>query len=91
MRPIENRHEVDRVTARLGVLPLDADTAGHAAERQANLERRAQQIGSCDTLTAGHARSRGLVVVTANLRAFSRVEGLRTEDSLAVPLRAASA
>jgi len=34
-------------------------------------------------LIAGHARSRGLAVVTGNLREFHRVEGLRAEDWLA--------
>ena len=33
-------------------------------------------------MIAGHARSRGLVVVTGNLREFNRVEGLRSEDWL---------
>ncbi|MBA3904879.1 MAG: VapC toxin family PIN domain ribonuclease, partial [Rhodocyclaceae bacterium] len=33
-------------------------------------------------LIAGHARSRGLVVVSRNLREFSRVDGLRCEDWL---------
>ncbi len=84
-RPIENRHEVDRFTARLGVLSFDADAAGHAADIRASLERRGQSIGGYDTLIAGHARSRGLVVVTGNLREFSRVEGLRVEDWFAVP------
>jgi tRNA(fMet)-specific endonuclease VapC len=31
-------------------------------------------------LIAGHARSRGLVVVTGNRTEFDRVEGLRCED-----------
>ena len=37
----------------------------------------------CDTLVAGHARSRGLVVITGDLRQFTRVAGLRAEDWLA--------
>lgn len=31
-------------------------------------------------MIAGRARSRGLVVVTGNLREFARVDGLRCED-----------
>ncbi len=34
-------------------------------------------------MIAGHARSRGLVVVTGNLGEFGRVEGLRSEDWMA--------
>ncbi|MDB5401629.1 MAG: tRNA(fMet)-specific endonuclease VapC [Acetobacteraceae bacterium] len=81
-RPIETRRDVDRFTARLGILPFDDDAAAHAAEIRATLERRGQAIGGYDTLIAGHARSRGLIVVTGNLREFGRVEGLRTEDWL---------
>jgi tRNA(fMet)-specific endonuclease VapC len=81
-RPVETRREIDRFIARLGVLPFDDAGAAHAAEIRANLERRGQAIGGYDTLIAGHARSQGLIVVTGNLREFSRVEGLRTEDWL---------
>jgi tRNA(fMet)-specific endonuclease VapC len=81
-RPIENRTEVERFANRLVVLPFDADAAGHAAEIRATLEREGRQIGGYDVLIAGHARSRGLVVVTGNLGAFSRVDGLRSEDWL---------
>jgi tRNA(fMet)-specific endonuclease VapC len=81
-RPIATRRDVDRFTARLGILPFDDDAAAHAAEIRATLERRGQAIGGYDTLIAGHARSRGLIVVTGNLLEFGRVEGLRTEDWL---------
>jgi len=46
------------------------------------LERRGQMIGGYDVLIAGHARSRGLVVVTGDLGEFARVDGLRAEDWL---------
>jgi tRNA(fMet)-specific endonuclease VapC len=82
-RPDHNRHEVERFAARLEVLPFDAGAADHAADIRANLERRGQTIGGYDLLIAGHARSRGLVVVTGNLGEFNRVEGLRCEDWLA--------
>jgi len=82
-RSTEIGRGIDRFTARLVVLPFDDAAAAHAAEIRANLERRGQAIGGYDTLIAGHARSRGLVVVTGNLREFSRIEGLRAEDWLA--------
>ncbi|MGO9544372.1 MAG: type II toxin-antitoxin system tRNA(fMet)-specific endonuclease VapC [Rhodomicrobium sp.] len=79
-RPERNRLEVERFAARLEVLPFDLAAAGHAAEIRAKLERQGQSIGGYDVLIAGHARSRGLVVVTGNLGEFDRVEGLRCED-----------
>jgi tRNA(fMet)-specific endonuclease VapC len=74
---------IDRFIARLEVLPFDDIAAAYAAEIRAHLKRRGQAIGGYDTLIAGHARSRGMVVVTGNLVELSRVEGLPAEDWLA--------
>jgi tRNA(fMet)-specific endonuclease VapC len=82
-RPVENRREVERFASRLEILPFDADAAAHAGDIRATLERAGRSIGGYDVLIAGHARSRGLTVVTGNLGEFSRVEGLRAEDWLA--------
>ncbi len=79
-RPLDNRHEVERFAARLAVLPFDDPAAAHFADIRATLERQGQTIGAYDLMIAGHARSRGLVVITGNLGEFRRVEGLRAED-----------
>lgn len=79
-KPLENRHEVERFAGRLDVLSFDDAAAAHSAEIRASLERRGLPIGGYDLPIAGHARSRGLIIVTGNLREFTRVEGLRTED-----------
>ena len=79
-RPDHNPREVENFAARLEVLVFDSDAAGHAAEIRASLERQSLTIGGYDVLIAGHARSRGLIVVTGNLGEFRRVEGLRCED-----------
>ena len=81
-RPAENRDAVERFAARLTVLPFDSAAAAHAANIRATLEQKGATIGAYDLLIAGHARSQGLIVVTGNLREFTRVEGLRTEDCL---------
>jgi tRNA(fMet)-specific endonuclease VapC len=81
-KPVENRKVVEHFAARLEVLPFDADAAAHAADIRAVLEQQGQTIGAYDLLIAGHARSRGLIVVTGNLGEFSRVDGLRSEDWL---------
>jgi len=82
-RPEHHRAEVERLAARLEVLPFDDIAADHAADIRATLERKGQPIGGYDLLIAGHARSRGLTVVTGNLVEFGRVDGLRCEDWLA--------
>jgi len=81
-RPAENRRAVEDFAARLEVLAFDDAAAGHAADIRAELERKGTPIGAYDLLIAGHARSRGLALVTGNLREFERVEGLRCEDWL---------
>jgi tRNA(fMet)-specific endonuclease VapC len=79
-RTVENRLAVENFSNRLDVLPIDAEAAAHAADIRAVLESKGQGIGGYDVLIAGHARSRGLILVTGNLNEFRRVEGLRCED-----------
>lgn len=55
----------------------DAQAAG---EIRAELEAKGQRIGEYDTLIAGQAFCRNLILVTANTREFSRVNGLVVED-----------
>lgn len=78
--PAHNRVEVENFASRLEVLAYDAPAADHAADIRASLERQGRSIESYDVLVAGHARSRGLIVVTGNRGEFARVEGLRCED-----------
>lgn len=82
-RPVETRQQVEAFAARLAVLAFDPAAAAHYGDIRADLERRGQVIGPYDLMIAGHARSRGLVVVTGNLGEFNRVPGLRAEDWLA--------
>jgi len=51
-----------------------------AAEIRADLERRGKRIGEYDTLIAGQALARNMILVTANTREFARVKGLTVED-----------
>ena len=86
-RPGEMRREVDRFAARLTVLPFDDAAASQTAEIRARLEEKGNVISPYDLMIAGHARSRGLIVVTGNLDEFQRVDGLRSEDWLASGVR----
>jgi len=54
----------------------------HAGQIRAHLEPRGIGIGPLDTLIAAHARSLGAVVVTDNVREFSRVPDLAVENWL---------
>jgi tRNA(fMet)-specific endonuclease VapC len=64
----------------LALLDFSAQDARVAGEVRVDLERRGKRIGEYDTLIAGQALARNLVLVTANTREFNRVKGLAVED-----------
>ncbi|NOX99488.1 MAG: type II toxin-antitoxin system VapC family toxin [Verrucomicrobia bacterium] len=64
----------------LNVLSWNEEAAKAAAEIRVDLETAGRKIGAYDTLLAGHALALGLVLVTDNVKEFSRVEGLVVEN-----------
>ena len=64
------------------VLPLTADVIQSYSDIRVRLERLGTPIGPYDLLIAAHAVSLDLPLVTANVREFSRVAGLRVENWL---------
>lgn len=67
------------------VLPLDLSAAREAGALRADLAAAGQPIGAYNLLIAGHARSRGMTLVTHNVSEFSRVERLEIEDWANLP------
>ncbi len=78
--PARNHAVIDGFLKRLEVLNYDRAAATHAGRLRAELARAGTPIGPYDAMIAGHARSRGFVLVTNNTREFSRVSGLRLDD-----------
>ena len=64
----------------VAVLDYSAKDAQATGKIRAELERQGQRIGEYDTLIAGQAFSRNLILVTASTREFDRVKGLIVED-----------
>jgi tRNA(fMet)-specific endonuclease VapC len=64
----------------VSVLDYTERDAQAAGEIRAELERQGLRIGEYDTLIAGQAFSRNLILVTANTREFARVKNLVVED-----------
>lgn len=62
------------------VVSVDADDARAAGEIRASLEREGQSIGPYDLLIAGQALTRGLTLVSRNLREFSRIRGMQVVE-----------
>ena len=73
---------VDLILSALEVLPLEPPADRHYGEIRQDLARRGTPIGPNDLLIAAHARALDLTVVTANMREFSRIPGLRVENWL---------
>lgn len=71
------------VTDALPVLPFDESAAEVYGPLRAELESRGRRLDEPDLRIACIALSRGLVVVTANVRHFSRVPDLKVENWLA--------
>ena len=64
----------------LTILDFDGEDAREAGRVRAHLAQRGRPIGPYDVLIAGQALRHRLVLVTANVREFSRVPGLACED-----------
>ena len=64
----------------LETLPFTDEDARVAGMIRAELERAGTPIGAYDTLIAGQALQRGLILVTANVAEFQRVNGLHWEN-----------
>lgn len=71
---------VASILAAIDVLPFDEPADRRYAALRLELERAGTPIGPNDMLIAAHALAMDLAVVTRNVREFSRVPGLRTED-----------
>ena len=62
------------------ILPYGPEDARASASLRATLQKKGRPIGAYDVLIAGSALSRGLVLVTSNVREFGRIAGLRVEN-----------
>ena len=79
-RRVDNLTAIEHFVARLDVLPFEAKAAAHYGQVRAELERAGTPCGPHDMQIGGHARSEGLMVVTNNMREFSRMPGIRAES-----------
>ena len=79
-RPTANTERLAVFLAPLETLPFDDDDARAAGGVRAALEQAGTPIGAYDTLLAGQAVRRGLMLVTANVAEFARVRGLTWQD-----------
>jgi tRNA(fMet)-specific endonuclease VapC len=79
-RPRANHARLDILVAGITCLDFDLLAAVAYGDLRARLHAKGTPIGPNDMLIAAHALSRGLVLVTDNVREFRRVKGLKVEN-----------
>lgn len=79
-KPEQNRAALQQFLIPLEILVFDPQAAQAYGTIRADLERKGQVIGSLDMLIAAQAQSQGIILVTNNVREFSRIPNLRVEN-----------
>lgn len=78
--PAKNERALLKFLLPLCILPFESSAASAYGEIRAYLQKQGAPIGPLDMLIAGHARSKGLILVTNNVREFARVPELKWEN-----------
>jgi tRNA(fMet)-specific endonuclease VapC len=79
-KPEQNKAALQQFLLPLEILVFDQQAAQVYGIIRADLERQGQVIGSLDMLIAAQAKSEGIVLVTNNVREFSRIPDLKLEN-----------
>ena len=76
-------NQVETILAAMLVVPFDVPTDREYAKLRQLLESSGNSIGPNDLLIAAQARANGQILVTNNVREFTRVPNLQVENWLA--------
>jgi len=76
-------NQVETILAAMLVVPFDVPTDREYAKLRQLLESLGNSIGPNDLLIAAQARANGQILVTNNVREFTRVPSLQVENWLA--------
>ncbi len=78
--PERNAIALNQFLSIVDILPFDDDAAAEYGKICAALRRQGTTIGVMDMLIAAHAKAKGLIIVSNNVREFARVEGLELKN-----------
>ena len=78
--PEKRKKQLEQLISVVNILPFGDNEAWHAAKIRAMLEKQGHPIGPYDVLIAATALSNNGILITHNVKEFSRVDGLRIED-----------
>ena len=76
-------NQVETILAAMLVVPFDVPTDREYAKLRQLLESSGNSIGPNDLLIAAQARANGQILVTNNVREFTRIPSLQVENWLA--------
>ena len=79
-RPQDELKKIQILAQTLVVMSFDRAASSEATAVRSHLESTGKRIGAYDTLLAGHALALGVPLVTNNIREFTRVPNLVTEN-----------
>lgn len=74
--------KVEQLLNEIEIKPLDNDMTDHYASIRDYLEKQGKTIGSNDMLIAAQALALNAILITANIKEFSSVPGLKSENWL---------
>jgi tRNA(fMet)-specific endonuclease VapC len=74
--------QVEAVLGALDVQPFEGPADAVYGDIRTQLEQAGQQIGGNDLLIAAQAKARSQIIVTDNVREFTRIDGLQCENWL---------
>lgn len=80
MHKEQNRIALLKMLTIFKILPFDDGAEEEYGHIRASLESRSEQIGPMDMLIAAHAKAENIILITNNVREFSRVDGLAVEN-----------
>ena len=78
--PQKRSLQLEKLLSQVNVISFGSSEAKAAARIRAELEKGGQSIGPIDTLIAGCAVANNLILVTHNVKEFTRVSSLKVED-----------
>jgi len=78
--PGKNALALNQFLSIADILPFDDEAAAEYGKICSTLRRQGTPIGAMDMLIAAHAKAKGLIIVTNNVREFERIEGLGLEN-----------
>ncbi len=80
LRQAENAKRLWEFLLPFEILSYDSDATAVYGDIRAQLENEGQTIGSLDLLIGAHALSQNLIVITNNVKEFSRIGRLNVEN-----------